>query len=345
MQRSLAAAVLAATFAGAAHAATFKVMLIVPADDPRLARDRVERAVLGHIGGPVADAFGLAIKDGGMELEASGASMAYDVVKAADLPSARSAAIGAEQAGMVAIATDLPAGWTLAVSDAVKVPVINIATADERLRGPDCRRNLLHAAPGERMRADALAQTLVARKWSQVLMLVGPTTADAERSTIALASLRRYGLKVVNTKGFKLSADPRQRDFANTLLLTQGTYDVVWVVDSDGEFGQMLPYRTAQPRPVVGDGGLVPTAWSGKYERYGAPQVTRSLVKLAGRRMEAYDWAAYIAGKALVAAAAAAPKGPKAAFAKALSEVEIDGSKGTALSFRPWTGNCDNPSC
>ena len=34
-----------------------------------------------------------------------------------------------------------------------------------------------------------------------------------------------------------------------------GSYDVVWVVDSDGEFARSLPYRTVLPRPVVGDAG------------------------------------------------------------------------------------------
>ena len=54
---------------------------------------------------------------------------------------------------------------------------------------------------------------------------------------------------------------------------------MVWVVDADGEFAVNLPYRTALPRPVVGDGGLVALAWSAKYERFGAPQVTRRLTR------------------------------------------------------------------
>jgi ABC transporter substrate binding protein (PQQ-dependent alcohol dehydrogenase system) len=118
---------------------------------------------------------------------------------------------------------------------------------------------------------------------------------------------------------------------------------VVWVVDADGEFAQTLPYRTAQPRPVVGDAGLVAVAWSPRFERFGAPQVTRRLLKAAGRPMGAHDWAAWMAGKALVAAAVAAPKGPLPAFHKALSEGEFDGSKGVVLSFRPWDGQLRQP--
>jgi ABC transporter substrate binding protein (PQQ-dependent alcohol dehydrogenase system) len=97
------------------------------------------------------------------------------------------------------------------------------------------------------------------------------------------------------------------------------------------------------PRPVVGDGGLVALAWSSRYERYGAPQVTRRLFKTNGRRMESHDWTAWIAGKVLVAAAVKAPKGPAAAFQKALADGEVDGSKGVAMSFRPWDGQLRQP--
>jgi ABC transporter substrate binding protein (PQQ-dependent alcohol dehydrogenase system) len=193
------------------------------------------------------------------------------------------------------------------------------------------------------MRADALAQMLVARRWPGVLLLTGPSDADRARSATAQAALKRYGLKLVGSKPFKLSADPRERELANPRLLTQGSYDVVWVVDSDGEFAQGLPYRTVLPRPVVGDAGLAALAWSPKFERFGAPQVTRRLAKAAGRPMSAHDWAAWVAGRALVAAAVAAPKGPAAAFRKALAEGEIDGSKGVAMSFRPWDGQLRQP--
>jgi len=269
------------------------------------------------------------------------------VIEVADAAAAKAAAAKAEQAGSAALLTDLPAAWTLAATDAVKLPVLNLGSAADGLRQADCRKTLLHLLPSERMRSDALAQTLMARRWAQVLLLTGPSAEDRERSATVQASLKRYGLKLVGSKPFKLSADPRERDLANPLLLTNpataGTYDVVWVVDSDGEFAASLPYRSALPRPVVGDGGLVAVAWSPKFERYGAPQVTRRLSKAAGRPMGAHDWPAWIAGKALVAAAVAAPKGPAATWQKALYEAELDGSKGVAMTFRPWDGQLRQP--
>jgi ABC transporter substrate binding protein (PQQ-dependent alcohol dehydrogenase system) len=253
------------------------------------------------------------------------------------------AATAAEKSGAAVLLADLPGAWLPAAVDAVKLPLLNVGAAEDMLRAAGCRRNLWHTAPSERMRADAIAQFLVARRWSNVLLLTGPSEADRLRSATVQAALQRYGLKLTASRSFKLSADPRERDLANPLLLTQGSHDVVWVVDADGEFALSLPYRTALPRPVVGDGGLVALAWSPRFERFGAPQVTRRLNRAAGRPMGAHDWSAWVAGKVLVAAAVAAPKGPAAAFQRALAEGEVDGSKGVSLSFRPWDGQLRQP--
>jgi ABC transporter substrate binding protein (PQQ-dependent alcohol dehydrogenase system) len=337
-------ALLAALPVCAATAATFKVTLLAPADDPRLERSRLERAWLGQPGGPAADGVNIGLGDGQFELDAAGAKVELNVVEVADAAAARVAAAAAEKAGAAALMTDLPAAWTLAAADAApKLPLLNIGETSDALRQADCRKNLFHLIPSERMRADALAQTLVARRWSNVLLLTGPAPEDQRRSAAALAAIKRYGLKLAGSKPFKLSADPRERDLANPLLLTQGNYDAVWVVDSDGEFAASLPYRTALPRPVVGDGGLVAMAWSAKFERYGSPQVSRRMVKAAKRPMTPHDWAAWMAAKVVVAAAVAAPKGPAAAFQKALAAVDIDGSKGVPMSFRPWDGQLRQP--
>ena len=316
-----------------------KATLISPSSDARLERSRVERHFLGHPDGPASDGLEVALDEGQFETEAVDAAVALAKQSADSLEAARTVAQAAEKSGAAVIVTDLPADWTLAVVDAVKLPVINVGDAADRLREQDCRARLFHILPSERMRADALAQTLVSRKWSKLLLLVGPSEQDQLRAAAAQASIRRYGLQVVATKPFKLSGDPRERDLANPLLLTAGsTYDAVWVVDSDGEFARGLPYRIVLPRPVVGDAGLVALAWHAQFERYGAPQVSRRFAKAVGRPMTDVDWSAWLAGKALVAAAIAAPKGPASAWAQALAKTPLDGSKGTNLTFRPWDG-------
>jgi ABC transporter substrate binding protein (PQQ-dependent alcohol dehydrogenase system) len=50
-----------------------------------------------------------------------------------------------------------------------------------------------------------------------------------------------------------------------------------------------------------------------------------------------------MAGRALVAAALAAPDGPAAAWSKALGANELDGSKGVKMSFRAWDGQLRQP--
>ena len=337
----LALALLAASICAASSvgAATLKATLISPEDDPRLERTRLERAYLGHAGGPAADGVQVALAEGGFELEAAGAEVALTPAAVRSLDAARAAAQAAEKAGAALILTDLPADWTLAVADAVKLPVLNIGAPDDSLRQQDCRPRLYHLLPSERMRADALAQSLVSRKWSKLLLLVGPSARDQQRAATAQASIKRYGLQVVATKPFKLSTDPRERDLANPLLLTAGnSYDAVWVVDSDGEFARGLPYRTVLPRPVVGDAGLVALAWHAQFERYGAPQVSRRFSKAAKRPMTDRDWAAWLAGKTLLALATANPKGTNATWAQALAKTEVDGSKGVNMSFRAWDG-------
>lgn len=319
--------------------APLKATLISPDPDARLDRSRVERHFLGHPDGPASDGLQVALDEGEFELQAVDAAVTLSKQTAGSLEAARSAAQAAEKSGAAVLVTDLPADWTLAVADAVKLPVINVGEAADRLREQDCRARLFHIIPSERMRADAVAQTLVSRKWSKVLLLVGPSEQDQSRSAVAQASIKRYGLQVVAVKPFKLSGDPRERDLANPLLLTAGTtYDAVWVIDSDGEFARGLPYRIVLPRPVVGDAGLVALAWHAQFERYGAPQVSRRFAKAVGRPMTDSDWSAWMAGKALIATAIAAPKGPAAAWAQALAKTPLDGSKGTNLSFRPWDG-------
>jgi ABC transporter substrate binding protein (PQQ-dependent alcohol dehydrogenase system) len=326
-----------------AAASTFRLIMLVPTDDPRLQRNRLDRAALGQPGGPAADGLKVALAEGRFELDAAGHKFELEVLEVGDAAAAQSAASKAERSGVAAIVADLPAPWLLAAADATKLPLLNVGAAADSLRQSDCRRNLWHMLPSERMRSDALAQYLAARRWQQVLLLTGPSDTDRERSAAAQESIRRYGLKLVARRPFKLSADPRERELANPLLLTQGSYDLTWVVDSDGEFAVGLPYRSALSRPVVGDAGLVAVAWSPRFERFGAPQVSRRFARTAGRPMGAHDWSAWIAGKLLVAAAVAPGVQGPGALAQGLAGARVDGSKGVSLSLRPWDGQLRQP--
>jgi ABC transporter substrate binding protein (PQQ-dependent alcohol dehydrogenase system) len=327
-------------FTQTAKAASWSVTLIEQANNPKLDRQRVERAYLGHPLGGAGEAIVMALDDAQFELEAAKTTITLKPEQVSSVEAAKAAAQKAEKAGSPLLVINLPGAWTSAVASAVKLPILNIGASEDNLREGDCLANLYHVLPSERMRADALAQALMARKWSQLLLLVGPTPEDIKRNQTVQASMKRYGLKLVATKTFKLSTDPRERTLANLQLLTANhTYDAVWVVDSDGEFARSLPYNTAQARPVVGDAGMVALAWQANFERFGAPQVTRRFTKVAKRAMTDLDWAAWMAGKAVVAAAMATTTQSRidaASIAKALSSVSLDGSKGVPLQFRTW---------
>ena len=336
---------MAAVLAGGnVSAAVWNVTLIEQADNPQLDRTRLERAYLAHPGGSALDGLAVAVDEAQFELEAEKASVKLQTQSVANLEAAKSAAQKAEKAGANLLVVNLPGAWLAPLAAAVKLPLLNVGARDDALREKDCAPHVYHLIPSERMRADALAQSLVARRWQNVLLLQGSRPDDAARGLVALAALKRYGLKTAAVKPFKLSSDPRERALGNVALLTaNAAYDVVWVVDSDGEFARSVPYNLQLPRPVVGDGGLVALGWQSQFERFGAPQVSRRFAKAFRRPMTDPDWAAWMAGKAIVAVATATQKADPASVHKALLAANLDGSKGVALQFRPWDRQLRQP--
>lgn len=332
--------------AGSAQAAGVTLGLLVRADDERLAASRIDLAYPGHPGGPVQQAVEVALRETRFELEAAKLEVKLETVEVRNAAEAKAAAQKLEKAGAAALLADLPADALLAAGEgAGKLAVFNVGNPDDALRQQQCRGNILHTLPSERMRSDAMAQYLVSRRWSRVLLLHGPRPEDALRLGSVQHSIKRYGLKLADTRPFKLSADPRERNLSNPLLLTGGPdYDVVWVVDTDGEFARGLPYRVAQPRPVVGDAGLLALAWAPHFERFGAPQLARRFERHAKRPMTGHDWAAWVATKAALQAlldkpAAGAPK----AAAWAAPDFVLDGFKGSRVSFRAWDRQLRQP--
>ena len=246
---------------------------------------------------------------------------------------------------------DLPESVAREVAAGIQemdVLLFNISEGGNALREADCAPHMIHIYPSLRMQTDALAQNLRARAWDKVLLLTGPSDADAAFSDSLRASVKRYALKIVEDRAFELSNDPRQRDRNNVALLTASNrdYDVVVVADGDGEFSRYVPFATNRPRPVMGSAGLNATTWHWAFERFGAPQLnSRFLRANDGRRMAEADWAAWVAIKAIVQARV---RGGSAEF-KGLSDylrsdvMRIDGFKGVALNFRPWNNQLRQP--
>jgi len=226
------------------------------------------------------------------------------------------------------------------------VTLFNVSAQDDALRGAQCSARLLHVIPNHAMLTDALAQYLVLRRWANVLVLRGPNPADAAFAAAWARSAKRFGLKIVDTRPFKLGLDPRERELNNLQLLTGSKdYDAVFVADTDGEFARAVPYQTAKPRVVVGASGLVADAWHWSWERDGARQLNNRLLKAAGRHVTSYDWAAWMAVKSVVEAVvrAGTPDYAKSYAYLRGPDIVIDGFKGFRMGYRPWDGQLRQP--
>jgi ABC transporter substrate binding protein (PQQ-dependent alcohol dehydrogenase system) len=252
--------------------------------------------------------------------------------------------------------TDRVAYWVLDLPEAQFAQAVqaagssallfNASAAADTLRGSQCAAMLFHSYPSQAMFSDALAQYLAARSWRNALVLQGPEAADQLQGQAWQRAAKRYGIKTVDTKAFKLSGDPRERDLANTRLLTNDrSHDVVAVMDADGEFARTLPYATQQPRPVVGANGLVALAWHAQWERNGGPQVNRRFARQAQRPMVGQDWAAWVAVKSIAALVSDHSKAalPEQARLLRSGQVFVDGAKGPRLSYRSWDGQLRQP--
>lgn len=263
--------------------------------------------------------------------------------------SAAEAVAAAADSGALAILLDLPPagmGEVLAEGRAAGPLLIDIRHAEARWRSGHCPPRLLHTLPSHSMLSDALSQYLRRRGWDRVLLLRGTTAQDLEEAGAVRRSLAKFGLTLADERAFELSNDPRQREFNNVALLTATSrYDVVWVVDSDGEFGRHVPYATYAARPVVGSEGLTPRAWHWTFERYGAPQLNQRFRRLAGRDMSSEDWAAWIAVRAVVEGVQRVGGiDPAAVAAFVRSEaLSLDLYKGAPGSFRAWSGQLRQP--
>ena len=247
------------------------------------------------------------------------------------------------------ILVDAPAALVDEVARATKdtdVLLFNITARDDVLRQAQCGSHLLHVIPSHAMTTDALVQYLISKKWREALVLTGPRPEDEQLTAAFERSAKRFGVEIVERRPFVLSNDPREREKNNVSLLTAGAdYDVVFVADTDGEFARDVPYQTVAPRLVVGSEGLAAAAWHWAWERHGAPQLEKRFRKKAKRPMRDFDWAAWMAVKAVVEAVLRTEGGDFPAVRDYLvgSEIVLDGFKGNRVNFRPWNRQMRQP--
>jgi ABC transporter substrate binding protein (PQQ-dependent alcohol dehydrogenase system) len=328
---------------------TFDLGYIGWNEDPRYSEARIEREYQGEPWGRPIDGARVAIDEARFPGIAAGVQFGLDEALVSNTREVLENVRRMRDAGTRFILLDLPAGTVSRVAAEFAgddLTLFNVAAHDDRLRGAHCQANLLHTIPSDAMRNDALAQYLVSRQWKNVLLLVGPEAADKVLAKSFARSAKRFGLNITGTREFVLGNNPRERDKNNPKLLTSGIdYDAVYIADTQSEFARNANFAIQKPRPVVGSGGLVPQAWHWAWVRHGARQLNNRLEKKADRHMTAYDWAAWVAVKAVVEAVQRTDSTDYAQLAAYVrsDDINLDGFKGYRMGFRDWDGQLRQP--
>lgn len=261
------------------------------------------------------------------------------------LPAARAALAAAPylllDAGAAAVTAiaDLP--------EAQGALIFSVSAQDRALRDADCRANVLHTGLSYPMRADALMQVLLSKRWMRLALVSGPAPADRGFAEALKASAAKFGLEIVAEKDWSERADLRRMASAEVPLFTQGLpdHDVLLIADEMDDFARYIAYNTWLPRPVAGSEGLTPVGWAPVIEQWGAAQLQSRFKDLAQRQMRPRDYAAWAAlrtlGEAMTRTGSADPAVLRAFILS--DEFELAGFKGRPLSYRRWNGQLRQP--
>jgi len=247
------------------------------------------------------------------------------------------------------VVVNLPADQINRLADlpsAKQILLFDVATVDDALRNEQCRSNVLHILPSRAMRADALAQYMMKKRWTKWFLVIGPAQEDRFFADAIKRAAKRFGMEMVAEKTWEHTYDARRTAQSDVAVFTQvDDYDVLVVADEQGQFGEYLDYRTWIPRPVIGTQGLIATAWHRTHEQWGAVQIQNRFKEKAGRWMEEQDYAAYLAARAIGEAATRTQSNDsKKVKDYMLSDAfALQGYKGDPLSFRSWDGQLRQP--
>jgi ABC transporter substrate binding protein (PQQ-dependent alcohol dehydrogenase system) len=259
-------------------------------------------------------------------------------------------------AGAAFVIADSSPQTLIALADALKgrdVLILNAGSSDDRLREADCRPNVVHTTPSRAMLADALAQYLVWKRWRRWLLVRGTEPDDDAFAEVLRRAATRFGAKIVEERPFKYEVGSRRADGGHEQIqqqipaLTQNApaYDVLTVADANGLFGDYLPYRTFDPRPVAGTQGLVPTSWHPALEEWGATQFQNRFRRLAERPMRPLDYDVWVAVRSIGEAATRKKSAAPADLIAHLKspDFELAAFKGRKLTYRAWDGQLRQP--
>src|SRR4029077_20830461 len=162
-----------------------------------------------------------------------------------------------------------------------------------------------------------------------------------------------FGAKIVEERVYQDTGGGRRSDSGSVQVqrqmpvFTQNApdHDVLVAADENEVFAGYLPYRTWDPRPVVGSAGLRPVSWDPSHEFWGAAQLQSRFERLFKRGMNARDNQAWVAMRLIgVAVTRAKSADPTAIHADLVSpDFEVAAFKGQKLTLRPWNQQLRQP--
>jgi ABC transporter substrate binding protein (PQQ-dependent alcohol dehydrogenase system) len=254
---------------------------------------------------------------------------------------------------------DASAATLLKLADAAKdkdILLFNVSATDVSLRQDNCRANVMHVVPDRYMLADALAQYLVIKKWTNWLLVHGSTEADLAYADAVRRAAQRFGANIVDTREYKDVSGGRRDDIGvippGKQASLDGThaanveYQIIVVADEDQSFGPFMPYRGGgDARPVAGTTGLIATTWSPGHEKWGATQANNNFEKDFKRLMLPIDYQAYVATRTIGEAVSRNPGGDVAKVSSFIHgpELQLAPFKGIKQQYRSWDGQFRQP--
>ena len=251
---------------------------------------------------------------------------------------------------------DLPGDQLLALADlpgAGEALLFNNRAQDDALRQGDCRANILHVMHSRAMKADALAQYLVWKKWRAWFLVHGKEPGDLAFAAALRRAARKFGAKIVEERAFEEAASGSRTDSGHVQVQKQmpvftqdaAEHDVLLVADESDLFGEYLPYRAWDARPVAGTQGLIAAAWHRSHEQWGGTQMQRRFEKVGARWMTERDYTNWLAQRAIgEAVTRIGTADPQALKDYLLGDAfKVPAFKGVGLTFRPWNQQLRQP--
>ena len=298
----------------------------------------------------------LAIKDNNTTGQFMNQKFTIDVVEEADADKLIKDVVQKVDAGTHFVLVDVAPDTLLKLADTLgnrEALLINYGAPDDRLREEDCRPHVMHTAPSRTMLADALAQYLVWKKWNRWFLVLGPQEKDKLFADALRRAAKRFGAKIVEERTFKYEGGSRRADGGfeqvqqqiPTFTQSAPDYDVLIVADEGNLFGDYLPYRTWDARPVAGTSGLVAASWHPAIEMWGGTQFQNRFKRMANRDMRPIDYNAWMAARMIGEAASRSKSGTfkdVVAFLKS-PKFDLAAFKGLGLSLRDWNGQLRQP--